>query len=603
MKRLSNTRVISFVGYSGSGKTTFIEKLIVELKNRNLKLAVIKHDAHNFEYDREGKDTYRFYQAGADVVNIFSAEKCGMTAKRDVFLGDVSEDDAKSVDKIINDLPDGLDIIILEGCRAGNVHKIGVSRKAAGKGLSVEPERLSAVISDEEPETFLEKNPELWVFGLDDIVDVAEFIIKGEYILANIDTRDHDGEAEQDFIKGASVEEALDIVKGLDISTGTELVRLSDANGRIIARDYKAMENFPPFRRSPLDGYAFKASDTSGCSRENPVTLKITEEIPAGKTPEFAIESGYAAKILTGAPVPEGADVVERYETTEFTDETVTLFNEYKTNQNIVPVGEDFKKDTTVITKGTKIDCFNMGVLGIIGISEVEVYKKPKVAFISTGSELVDVECRTPESKIRNSSVYVLGGLAENAGAESIYCGIVEDDAYKIADQIRRASTFADMICTTGGASVGDYDLTIKALEIIGAKILLWKVKMKPGMAFILAEYRNSVFVGFSGNPGSAAMTMTLIGQYIIRRMSGIQDPSVKMIELRLAHDYTKKSGGYRYVIGVMDVEEDGMAYFVSNEVKGNGVLSSLQGGQVVGIIPPCKDVHKRGTKIKAYLL
>ena len=603
MKRVRKTKIISFVGYSGTGKTTFLEKLIVVLKKKDLKIALIKHDAHKFELDYEGKDTYKFYHAGADIVNIFSSEKCGMVAKREALLGDVSEDDAKSVDKIVEALPDDLDIIILEGCRASNIPKIGVSRKATKKGLSMEPKNLVALITDEKTEKYLEQNKKLKVFGLDDIEEVADYIANGEFIFNGIDMRNHEKNKNKDYAYAASIDEAMKIIEDLKIKPKTEKVKLGECNGRVIAKDYKANANFPPFRRAPLDGYAFKASDTVGCSRENPLTLKITEEIPAGKTPEFAIKSGYAAKILTGAPVPKGADVVERYEATEFTDETVTLFNEYKTNQNVVPEGEDFKKGYTAITKGTKIDCFNMGVLGIIGVSEVEVYKKPKVAFISTGSELVDVECKTPQSKIRNSSVYVLGGMAENQGAESIYSGIVVDDAMKIANKIREASTYADLICTTGGASVGDYDLIMKALDIIGAKVLLWKVRMKPGMAFIIAKYRNSIFFGFSGNPGSAAMTMTLFGSYLIRRLTGLENAKPKMIKLRLSHEHTKKSGGTRYVVGVIEVEEDGKAYFVSNEVKGNGVLSALQGGQVVGIIPPCKDVLKRGTEITAYLL
>lgn len=599
MKKKSNKKIISFTGYSGTGKTTFIIKLIKELKKRDLNVCAIKHDAHDFEIDKKGKDTYRYKSAGADLVYIFSDDHTALNADNASLYEKRSKDGTEELNAILSSVPDKTDVVIIEGCRNSDIPKIGMSRKATKKGLSMKPEELSAVITDEKADKYIKKNKDLVVFGLDDVKAVADYIEKESFTYPEFEPKKTKNSG---YKLGASVNDVLDVIDSLKPKILTEKVLLEEANGRTVAKDYKAQSDFPPFKRSPLDGYAFRAEDTKGASRENPVTLQITEEIPAGKTPEFPVKKGFAAKILTGAPIPKGADVVERYEVTRFDDETVTLFNEYKPDTNIVPRGEDFVKGYTVINKGAEISCFDMGVLGITGVSELEVYRKPKVAFISTGSELVDVDEEITDSKIRNSSVYLLGAMAENYGAESIYCGIVKDDPLKIAEEIRRAAGIADVICTTGGASVGDYDLIMTALDMLGAKVRVWKVKMKPGMAFILAEYKGKVVLGLSGNPGAAAISFSLFGTSVIRKLLGKTDSRPEMIKLALEKDFLKKSPGGRYVVGNI-VYRDSRALFDINEVKGNGVLSSLQNGIAVGVIPPSNSPLRAGTVIEAYLL
>ena len=294
-----------------------------------------------------------------------------------------------------------------------------------------------------------------------------------------------------DYPVRVTIEEGRDRILGRIIIVGVEYVSVEDCDGRILAEDILAKENIPPFPRSPYDGYAFRACDTKGADKEHPVTFTIVEELPAGKAPTKTINKNEAAKILTGAPVPEGADVIEAFEHTEFTESEVTVFKEYKPDTNIVPVGEDVKIGQKLLEKGMLLTPSDVGLLAGLGFAEVPVYKKPTAALISTGSELMPPGTELPMGKIRNSSAYALKGYLEKAGAQVHLSGIVKDEAAVIAERIRKEAEEADVIVTTGGVSVGDYDMVLSALDLLGAEILFWKLQMKPGMAFVSAVYKD----------------------------------------------------------------------------------------------------------------
>ena len=593
--------LISFTGYSGSGKTTFIVKLIAELKRRGHTFAVIKHDAHDFDIDKKGKDTSDYFEAGADVVGIFSKTKAAVYGKGQSMLPDTFKGLAEGAGKIdktgevllemISRLPEGLDLVIIEGCRDSSVPKIGFSRKATGKGFSLPAEDLAAVITDEE------NIEHRFKFGIEDVNGVADFI-------ENFDncTREEDmKKANEEFPVRVSVEEAQELIASVSAELKKEEVSVYEAYGRVSAEEHLAREDFPPFRRSPLDGYAFMAADTAGADEEHPVTLKITEEIPAGFEPKIKITPGYAAKVLTGAPIPEGADAVEKYESTEFTDETVKIFKEFRPDTNVVPRGEDYLAGATLVGKGKRLGPFDVSVLAMLGEAKVSVYKKPVVTFISTGTELVDVEVQELlPGKIRNSSLFTIAGIAEQEGAETIYGGIVKDETVVIADAVKKAAAGSDIIITTGGVSAGDYDLVVNALKDIGAKILFWKSRMKPGMACAAAVYGSTVILALSGNPSSAAVAMDLLGRPLIRRLSGLSDYALHPVKVRLSAPMNKKSPIGRYIRGKL-VIENGEAFFLSGAVRGNGTTTGNQGCDMLGVVPPKTVSMAAGDMIEAY--
>ena len=396
------------------------------------------------------------------------------------------------------------------------------------------------------------------------------------------------------------LEQAIQIIREKVAVMGTEIVPLSEARGRILARQIVAEENVPPFDRSPYDGFAFRAKDLEEASKEHPVTLRIIEEVPAGKAPERKISKGEAIKILTGAPIPEGADAVERYEVTEFNEKEVTFFEPVKSGSNICLAGEDIRQGEVLMEVGTKLENARLGLLAALGYFEISCYRKIRCVIISTGSELVPVDHPLIPGKIRNSSAYMIQAVLREWGMECDIYGIVSDNSSHIAGAIDVCAQKYDVILTTGGVSVGDYDFLNTSLEELGAEILLWKVKMKPGMAFVAAMHKEKLVLDLSGNPSAAAATLYLIGGAVLSYMSGKRGLPWEKIKVRMYHDFPKSSKGRRFIPGRLCVK-DGEAYLDSCVAQGNGILSSWHSCNVIGEIPAGTPPLKAGSIIEGY--
>ncbi|MCI7738613.1 MAG: molybdopterin molybdotransferase MoeA [Lachnospiraceae bacterium] len=396
------------------------------------------------------------------------------------------------------------------------------------------------------------------------------------------------------------LEQAIQIIREKVAVMGTEIVPLSEARGRILARQIVAEENVPPFDRSPYDGFAFRAKDLEEASKEHPVTLRIIEEVPAGKVPERKIGKGEAIKILTGAPIPEGADAVERYEVTEFNEKEVTFFEPVKSGSNICLAGEDIRQGEVLMEVGTKLENARLGLLAALGYFEISCYRKIRCVIISTGSELVPVDHPLIPGKIRNSSAYMIQAVLREWGMECDIYGIVSDNSSHIAGAIDVCAQKYDVILTTGGVSVGDYDFLNTSLEELGAEILLWKVKMKPGMAFVAAMHKEKLVLALSGNPSAAAATLYLIGGAVLSYMSGKRGLPWEKIKVRMYHDFPKSSKGRRFIPGRLCVK-DGEAYLDSCVAQGNGILSSWHSCNVIGEIPAGTPPLKAGSIIEGY--
>ena len=379
-----------------------------------------------------------------------------------------------------------------------------------------------------------------------------------------------------------------------------EQISLENSYGRVLAEDIKAEENVPAFAKSPLDGYALRGEDTKNASLEHPVTLKITEEIPAGGVPHIAVTKGWAAKILTGAPVPEGCNAVERFEATEFTEDTVTFTKPVTPNTNIVPAGDDIMTGRVVAEKGEKITPPIAGMLAALGYIEVPVYKKPFVTIISTGSELVGPGEKPGKGQIRNSSYHLIRGYLEEAGAEVGSLDIIFDDVDSIAEKLDEVLKRSDMVITTGGVSVGDYDLVLAATEKIGAERLYWKVKFRPGGTMLAAQKNGKLILGLSGNPASASIALHLLGIPFIKKLQGMPGEVPERIRVELLDPITKDSPYGRLVRGRL-VLKDGKTYFKSMDWQGNGALSSLLGCDLIADLPEETPPLPAGTVVDAY--
>ena len=389
---------------------------------------------------------------------------------------------------------------------------------------------------------------------------------------------------------------------GLTRAVEPERVPLTDCAGRILAEDLTAAENVPPFDRSPYDGYAFRAADTASASRETPVTLEILEEVPAGAVPTKAVVPGTAVKILTGAPIPEGADAVVMYELTEYTASHVRLFAPAKSGENIIRAGEDVKKGQLLAPAGTAIDAGLAGTLAAQGISRPLVYRRPRVGILSTGNEVTELDMPLEDGRIYNSNRYTLAAALLRAGCQALYLGLAGDSVEAIAGLITDALTHCDALLLTGGVSVGDYDLTPQAMELSGVELLALGVDIKPGMACAYGVKDGKLVCGLSGNPASSLTNFYAVVLPAVNKLCGRREAVPPEITVALSEAFPKKSKNTRFLRGRLDLS-DGTAQICLPGDQGNVVISSSIGCDVMALVPAGSGPLPAGTKLKGFLL
>ena len=382
----------------------------------------------------------------------------------------------------------------------------------------------------------------------------------------------------------------------------TEYIPLSNCCGRILAADLTASENMPPFDRSPYDGYAFQAADTAHATKDAPVTLTILEEVPAGAVPTKTVTTGTTTKILTGAPIPQGADVVCKYEDTSFSDSTVTLFQAYKAGDNIVTAGEDVKLGQILAQKGDSIDAGTAGTLSSQGIAQPLVYRKLRVGILSTGNEVIETEQELSPGKIRNSNRHTFETVLQHAGFEPVYLGLAGDNVDTICTLMEQGLASCDVILSTGGVSVGDYDLTFDAMERTGATILLRGVDLKPGMACAYGVKDGKLMCGLSGNPASSLTNFYALALPALRKMAGHRNPNHKEISITLNNRFGKKSPSTRLLRGTLDLSSGTVRMTLPKE-QGNVVLSSTIGCDAMAIVPAGSGAVEKDTVLKGFVL
>ncbi len=383
---------------------------------------------------------------------------------------------------------------------------------------------------------------------------------------------------------------------------GTETVPLENCLGRVLAEDLRAELDMPPFDRSAYDGYAFRSADTAGADREHPVTLQVLEEVAAGSVPMRTVTEGTAVRILTGAPIPKGADAVCMFEKTSFTEDAVTLFSSFRPQENIVRAGEDIRKGMLLLGAGSPVDAGLMGSAASQNRTSLSVYRKPSAGVISTGNEILEAGETLKEGRIFNSSRFTLGALLRKNGCTPVYYGNAGDRKEEIRSLAERALKERDLLILTGGASVGKYDLTAAALEEAGVQIRFDGVAFKPGMACVGGIFHGKPVLGLSGNPASAYTAFCVIGLPMIRKLSGLKDYSHREIPLVLKNDFPKKSPAARYLRGILDLS-GGTAEIDVNAGQGNAVLSSAIGVDVMAEVPAGSGPLPAGTVLKGFLV
>lgn len=377
--------------------------------------------------------------------------------------------------------------------------------------------------------------------------------------------------------KFIALEEALEILNKNTKALKSEVVSIKDSLKRVLYGDVKSKINNPPFNKSVFDGYAFKSEDSKGTSKENPIELKIVDEIFAGMWPEIEIKHGEAIRIMTGAPIPVGADCVLKQEETERHGDLVKIFKEMKSYENISFMGEDIKIGETLIKKGKRLDYADLGIMASSGISEVLVYKKPRVSIISTGDEVCDINSTLKPGKIYDSNLYSLSARIEELGYNVLSMEHVGDNILKIGEAIEKAFEKSDIVFTTGGASVGEKDLMQKVSESIGFEKLFWKIKIKPGSAVVCSKKEEKILISLSGNPNAALTTFELLGKPVLKKLEGEEENiNIKREKGVLMDSFNKKSPQRRFLRGNIIYDEKGAKVYITQIKSGNGILSSL---------------------------
>jgi putative molybdopterin biosynthesis protein len=305
---------------------------------------------------------------------------------------------------------------------------------------------------------------------------------------------------------------------------GVEAIPLLDAYKRVLAEKVTATIDIPPFNRSTVDGYAVKAEDTFGADENKPVKLKICGTVNAGEPPRIAITRGKSAEIVTGAPIPEGADAVVMVEYTERNGEELYVYSAVSTDENIMKAGADIRKGETVLRAGQSLGSREIGVLAALGIIKVKVYTVPKVAVLSTGAEITEPGRRLSSGKIYDINAYSLSTAVQESGGKPIYSGVFPDEMAELQKVLKHALSSADVIITSGGVSVGPKDVMPKALDSLGKPgVIVCGIAIKPGKPTTVALIDGKLIFSLPGHPTSALLIFHLLVRPIIQDMAGIE--------------------------------------------------------------------------------
>jgi len=399
-----------------------------------------------------------------------------------------------------------------------------------------------------------------------------------------------------------SVEEAqkrvLDVFQPLE----AERVPILEATGRVLAEDIRANVDIPPHANSSMDGYAVQAADTATASPDSPAGLRVIGELPAGYIPEQKVRAGTAIRIMTGAPIPPGADAVVKVEDTEAEDGFVDVLTPVEPGNYVRPAGEDVRRGTLVLHRGTRLRPQEIGMLAALGNTQVPITRRPRVAILATGDELVPIEESLPPGKIRNTNSYSNAAQVIKHGGEPILLGIARDTVAELTAKVEAGlNQDVDLFLTSGGVSVGDFDLVKDVLATEG-EMDFWRVRMKPGKPLAFGHIREVPILGLPGNPVSVMVSFEMFARPALLKMQGVEDGERSTVEATLMDGIPHKDER-RHFVRVRLVWEDDEYHAYLTGAQGSGILSSMVKANALAIIPEDWDRASSGARVQVMLL
>jgi molybdopterin molybdotransferase len=398
-----------------------------------------------------------------------------------------------------------------------------------------------------------------------------------------------------------SIEEARTRVLTAAAALPSETIALSEALGSVLAEDIIASHNVPPFNNSGMDGYAVRASDTVEATPDSPVRLPISDTLPAGHVAAHGLQPGEAIRIMTGAPLPDGADTVVQSELTSEDDGYLVLVEPVKRGKNIRRAGEDIATGDRVLGAGMPLGPAEIGVLASLGHARLLVHRRPRVAIISTGSELVEVDQPLGPGQIRNSNSYSLRAQCLQLGIAAAAFGIVPDD-YEATRTAIEAGLDYDVLLTSGGVSVGRFDFVKDVQDELGVERRLWGVAMKPGKPLAFGVRGGTLVFGLPGNPVSAMVSFELFVRPALLRLMGYRKTTRPQYQAIIEEDVANPDGR-TYVVRVRAWREDGTWHVSSTGAQGSGILRSMVGANGLAFIPGGPRGVRAGDEVEFLLL
>jgi molybdopterin molybdotransferase len=383
-------------------------------------------------------------------------------------------------------------------------------------------------------------------------------------------------------------------------------VALGDANGLVLASDVVAPEAVPPFANTAMDGYAVRAADTAGASEAAPVRLEVVDELPAGRAPSRTVGPGEAIRIMTGAPVPDGADAIVMVERTRRDGDAVFVEAEAAVGEHVRAAGGDIAPGHVVFERGTVLTPAHIGVLASLDVGRAHVYRQARVGVLSTGDELVAHGALAP-GQIRDSNRPMLLALLAEAGCEPVNLGIARDDEDVITERIAHAADTCDALLTSGGVSVGDYDYVKAVLERLakeraGSAFVWWQVAIKPAKPFAFGTLGRVPVFGLPGNPVSSHVSFELFARPALRKMMGHTELHRPEVLARAAAPMRRRPDGKLHLDRVRVWYADGGYCCERSGAQASNALSAMAGANGLALLPDGTGVEQ-GDSLRVMLL
>lgn len=406
--------------------------------------------------------------------------------------------------------------------------------------------------------------------------------------------------------KPIKVHEAIEAVLTFATAGELEYIPIEESDNRVLKSPIKADHDIPPFDRSPLDGFAVRSEDTITASRTNPIELEVIETVGAGGLAKQVPQKGQVIRIMTGAKMPVGTDAIVMFELVKEIERDGKTFIEikraFKSGDNISFRAEETRLGDILVEAGRQVDPGVKALLATFGYSKVPVAKKPIVGVYATGTELLDVHEPLEPGKIRNSNSYMITSQILKAGAIPKYYGKLVDDFDHCYEAVASSLDEVDVLITTGGVSVGDFDYLPAIYEKLGATVLFNKIGMRPGSVTTVAEYKGKLLFGLSGNPSACYVGFELLVRPWIQHYLGSQKPHLQLVQGILKADFPKPNPFVRFIRSKMTIEE-GKIFAEPVGLDKSGVVTSLANSDALVVLPGGTRGFKKGDIVEILLL